>query len=115
HSKNGELELTVAGLSKKDGLEYMKEVCNNDHEKVFDMFNDELYIPADRTGKNTHTYIDSEKESMVIDYRGKEGWAEARSAVHLEKAEFTLSLAREYVNFLNMLKAGYLYKGQKHV
>ena len=115
HADTGELELTVAGLSKKGGLEYMKEVCNNNHEKVFEMFNDELFIPADRTGKNTHTYIDSEMESMILDYRGKEGWAEARSAVHLEKAEFTLSLAREYVNFLNMLKAGYLYKGQKHI
>ena len=110
-----ELELTVAGLSKKDGLEYMKEVCDNDNSKVFDMFDDELYIPADRTGKNTHTYIDSEKECMILDYRGKEGKAEARSGIHLEKAEFTLSLAREYVNFLNMLKAGYLYKGQKHI
>jgi len=115
YADTGELELTVAGLSKKDGLEYMKEVCNNDYSKVFEMFDDELYIPADRTGKNTYTYIDSEKESMIIDYRGKEGKAEARSAVHLEKAEFTLSLAREYVNFLNMLKAGYLYRGQKHI
>lgn len=115
HSKTGELELTVAGLSKKDGLEYMKQVCNNDRSKVFEMFNDKLFIPADKTGKNTHTYIDSEKEYMTLDYRGKEGKAEARSGVHLEKAEFTLSLAREYVNFLNMLKAGYLYKGPKHI
>lgn len=115
HSNTGELELTVAGLSKKDGLEYMKRVCNNDHDKVFEMFNDELHIPADETGKNTHTYIDSEQEYMILDYRGKEGKAEARSGVHLEKAEFTLSLAREYVNFLKMLKAGYLYKGQKHI
>lgn len=115
HSKTGELELTVAGLSKKDGLEYMKRVCNNDHDKVFEMFNDELHIPASETGKNTHTYIDSEQEYMILDYRGKEGLAEARSGVHLEKAEFTLSLAREYVKFLNMLKAGYLYKGQKHI
>ena len=115
HSKTGELELTVAGLSKKEGLEYMKQVCNNDHEKVFAMFDDELYIPADKTGKNTHTYIDSEMECMILDYRGKEGKAEARSGIHLEKAEFTLSLAREYVNFLNMLKAGYLYKGQKYI
>ena len=115
HSKTGELELTVAGLSKKDGLEYMKRVCNNDQDKVFAMFNDELHIPADETGKNTHTYIDSEQEYMILDYRGKEGKAEARSGVHLEKAEFTLSLAREYVNFLKMLQAGYLYTGQKIV
>ena len=115
HVDTGELELTVAGLSKKDGLEYMKRKNNNDHDKVFEMFNDELHIPADETGKNTHTYIDSEQEYMIMDYRGKEGRAEARSGVHLEKAEFTLSLAREYVNFLNMLKAGYLYKGQKHI
>lgn len=115
HEGSGELELTVAGLSKANGLEYMKKLANYDNTKVFELFNDDLYIPADETGKNTHTYIDSEKECMILDYRGKEGKAEARSGVHLEKAEFTLSLAREYVNFLKMLEAGYLYTGQKIV
>ncbi len=113
HEGSGELELTVAGLSKTNGLEYMKKQANYDNTKVFELFNDDLYIPADETGKNTHTYIDSEQEYMILDYRGVEGKVEAKSGVHLEKAEFTLSLAREYVNFLKMLQAGYLYTGQK--
>src|SRR5690606_2668565 len=59
YEKDGELYLTVAGLSKRNGIEYMKEKCNYDNGKVFEMFDDNLYVPADRTGKNTHTYIDS--------------------------------------------------------
>ena len=59
HKATGELELTVAGLSKSNGLEYMKRKCNYDNSKVFEMFDDELYIPAEETGKNTHTYIDT--------------------------------------------------------
>ena len=47
----------------------MKRVCNNDYKKVFDMFNDELYIPAEETGKNTHTYIDEEMKIQSIDYQ----------------------------------------------
>ena len=115
HKATGELELTVAGLSKSNGLEYMKRKCNNDNSKVFEMFDDELYIPAEETGKNTHTYIDTPQDYMIMDYQGKEGRAEARSSVHLEKAEFTLSLARQYVHFIEQLKKGYLYTGQKIV
>ncbi|HHA4173567.1 TPA: hypothetical protein ACOBU0_002928, partial [Enterococcus faecium] len=44
--KDGKLEITVAGLSKDNGLDYMLSVAGGDHDKVFDMFNDELYIPA---------------------------------------------------------------------
>ncbi|HZK00236.1 MAG TPA: DNA polymerase, partial [Tissierellaceae bacterium] len=45
HEDSGELELTVAGLSKANGLEYMKKLANYDNTKVFELFNDNLYIP----------------------------------------------------------------------
>lgn len=112
---NGELALTVAGLSKKNGIEYMKRVCNNDYKKVFDMFNDELYIPADETGKNTHTYIDEEMRIQSIDYQGNVEDIYIPSCIHLGKCEFTLSISKQYAKFLKDFREGYLFKNRKGV
>lgn len=60
--------LAVAGLSKANGMDYIKDVCKNDSDKIFNMFNDNLYIPSDKTGKMTHTYIDDEQSNMIMDY-----------------------------------------------
>lgn len=109
--ENGDMKMTVAGLSKRNGIEYMKKVCNNDNTKVFDMFNDDLYIPADETGKMTHTYIDKEQRFIIQDYKGGECEVITRSGVHLEKCDFTLSIARQYHEFIENLKKGYLYVG----
>lgn len=112
---DGSLHLTVAGLGKKCGMEYMKEHCNNDNMKVFEMFNDDLYIPADRTGKMTHCYVDSEFEFDVLDYQGHNSHIIAKSGVHLENCEFTLSISKQYGKFIEMLIGGFLYRGVEDV
>lgn len=109
--ENGQLQLTVAGLSKKNGLNYMIEQSHHDNTKVFEMFNDELYIPAEKTGKMTHTYIDFEKEFTCLDYQGNESHIKVPSGVHLENCDFTLSIAKEYGTFLKNYFNGYIYKG----
>ena len=113
--ENGEMALTVAGLSKQNGLEYMKEVCENDNKKVFEMFNTEMHIPEDRTGKMTHTYIDEEMIFYCVDYRNEGKEVIVKSAVHLEKTFFTLSVSGEYLEFLKQMKQGYLYKGLNYI
>ena len=105
--------LTVAGLSKANGIEYIKNVCENDSDKIFNMFNDELYIPSDKTGKMTHTYLDNEQSFNVIDYNGKEKIEHSLSSVHLGACDFTLSISKQYLQFLSNLKDGYIYKGVK--
>ena len=109
------LHLTVAGLSKQNGVNYMLEKCDNDHAKVFDMFNDDLFIPSDRTGKMTHTYIDHELTFLITDYLGNTSEITALTGVHLENCEFTLSISNQFKTFLNQLSKGYIYKGVKHV
>jgi nucleosome binding factor SPN SPT16 subunit len=103
--------LTVAGLSKENGINYMKEVSHGDLEQVFKLFNDDLYIPADRTGKMTHTYLDDEQTVMITDYTGLETEVYTFSGVHLENVDFTLSISENYGTFLNMVMNGYLFKG----
>lgn len=108
-------QLTVAGLSKQKGMDYIKRQANNDSDKIFDMFNDELYIPATDTGKMTHTYIDDTMEYMIVDYLGDECWIETKSGIHLEPCEFTLSLSKQYITFLKNFVQGYVYGGLDHV
>ena len=45
--EENELTLTVAGLSKKNGVNYMLKESNNDNTKVFVMFDDYLKIPKE--------------------------------------------------------------------
>lgn len=112
---DGSLHLTVAGLGKKCGMDYMKEHCNNDNMKVFEMFNDDLYIPSDRTGKMTHCYVDTEFEFDILDYQGHTSHIITKSGVHLENCEFTLSISKQYGKFIEMLLGGFLYRGVKDV
>ena len=108
--EDGELYLTVAGLSKRNGIEYMKEISGS-NSKVFDMFTDEMIIPANRTGKSTHTYIDSEHEFDVTDYAGNTTRVNAKSGVHLEEVEYSLNINDLYVRFYHLAQQGYLLKG----
>lgn len=110
---DNKLELTVAGLSKKNGLEYMIEQCGGNYHKVFDYFNDELYIPAERTGKMTHTYIDEPITFIATDYLGNSTEVTTQSGVHLESVDFTLSLSKQYASFIKQVMSGYLYVGKQ--
>lgn len=112
---NGKMELTVAGLSKKNGIEYMQRICNNDHIKVFSMFDDELYIPSNETGKNTHTYIDDEMKVQITDFQGNKEDITIPSSIHLGECEFTLSLSKQFNRFLQDFKDGYLFTNRKGV
>lgn len=109
--ENGEMESTVAGLSKANGLEYMKRICKNDNDKVFEMFNDELYIPSEETGKMTHTYIDYEFDYKIKDYNGVDGQVKSLSSIHLEKCDFTLSVNKMYLDFIEKMFRGEIYSG----
>lgn len=113
--KDEKLHLTVAGLSKQNGVEYMLRICNNDYEKVFANFNDDLYIPENETGKHTHTYIDSPITSMITDYQNNVVEVTALSGVHLSPCEFTLSISKQYSKFLHDLRNGYLFTGTRAI
>ncbi len=112
--KKGKLQITVAGLSKQNGLDYLKEQADNDSTKVFDSFSDSMYVPADRTGKMTHTYIDDEIAYKCTDYQGNSLMVNPQSGVHLESCDFTLSIAKQYKDFLINLSQGYIYNGVKY-
>lgn len=109
-----ELHITIAGLSKKQGASYLLEKNNHDIQKVFENFNNSMYIPASKTGKNTHTYIDDEREMIVKDYTGKLLHVKSLSSIHLEECDFTLELSKQYISFLAGFINGYKETGVKY-
>lgn len=89
--------LTVSGVNKKNAIPYMVEKYG---DKIFDAFKDDLLIPAEYTGKMTHSYIDDPFEIELTDYRGETRVVSERSCVHLEPAEYSLSLSDAYIDYL---------------
>ena len=103
--KDGKYKITIAGLNKQTTLDYILRMGYN----PFDFFKDGMYIPATYeykgqiyvgTGKNTHTYIDEQRDGLVKDYQGNYYEYHVESGIHMEESDYTLSLASEFVELL---------------
>lgn len=94
----GKYNLTVSGLNKKICVPYLLDTYGE--TGIFNVFNNNLYIPPEHTGKNTHTYIDEPRAGVVVDYLGTPGKYNELSGVHLEKSDYSLSISREYLDYI---------------
>ena len=99
-----ELSLTVSGINKKKAVPWFLNEYNNDINKIFRKFDNELRIPADFSGKLTHTYIDEKQVFVVKDDFGNKEEVVSLSSVHLEKATSSISLADIYIDYLAGLR-----------
>ena len=95
---DGEISMTVSGVNKAVAVPYLLETYGKDG--VFDAFTDDMYIPPDYSGKNTHTYIDDVVKGFLTDYNGVTLEFEELSGVHLEKADYSLSMAVAYLDYI---------------
>lgn len=95
--KDGKISITVSGVNKKVAVPYL---IGKYGKKIFDKFTDDLYIPPEFTGKMTHTYIDGAVRGYVVDYLGNEAEYEELSSVHLENADYSLSMSEAYVDYI---------------
>ena len=93
------LKLVISGVNRKNALPYLKEKYES-NENIFKAFKDGLYFEKGTTGKQTHTYIDEEFNSSVIDYLGNKLNVFEKSAVHLEESDYELSLSIDYLKYL---------------
>lgn len=102
-NKKGEREvnITVAGLNKVHAVPFMKENSSRTGIDMFDMFDDELYIPPEHTGKNIHTYNDEEFRCLLTDYLGNTAEVHEYSSIHLAPADYHLGMD---VEFLKLIK-----------
>lgn len=102
--------LTLAGVSKKNGIEYLEETYTD----IYKAFCNDLLFPKEytdhngnkksATGKLLHSYIDYEIDGDVVDYLGNKGHFHEESCVHLEGCDYSLSMADEFVEYMLNLK-----------
>ena len=109
--KAGGLEMTLAGLDKQKGLAYLQEISATT-EEMFERFDAGFTIPANKSGKISHTYIDEPKSAYITDYQGNTALVNTLSGIYLEDSEFTLSSTRKYLSLVDNMKDGYFYLGQ---
>lgn len=113
YEKNEKIQLTVSGVNKHTALPYLASKYTN----IFKAFTDELYIPNHNNlnkkiytengveidnpcGKQTHTYIDEEISGKITDYLGNTFQYYEKSYIHLEAADYTMSLSDAFCDYL---------------
>lgn len=94
YRKDDKISITVCGLSKKSGKEFIEN-----QRKPFLFFNDGMFVDCEHTGKMTHTYIDREIENIITDYLGNQAYYHEKSYIHLEKTDYLLSLSDMYIKY----------------
>lgn len=88
-------KLTVAGTNKAKSCDYLVSTGN-----PFDAFDNKLKIPREHTGKNLLTYFDTECSGWVVDYLGTPYEYHELSFIHMESAEYSLSLSDSFIKYL---------------
>ena len=97
------LEITIAGLPKDKGRDYLLKISNNDFDTVFNKFTNGLKVPKEDSGKLTAFYDDETKEGVIKDYQGHYTKVKSLSSVHLSKASFDMSMSAKYIKLLEMI------------
>ena len=119
-NQNDDISLTISGINKRNAIPFLKQQCRGNSVEetninILKYFKDGMYVPSEyfdentkekksATGKQTHTYVDEEKNGVVVDYLGNEGEYHAKSGTHLENADYTLSLSFDYLNLIMGVK-----------
>ena len=105
-NKDGELEITIAGLPKDKGRDYLLKISDDDMTKVFNNFTNKMQVPKDDSGKLTAYYDDETKECIIKDFQGHFTKVKSLSSVHLSKASFEMSMAEKYIKLIEQLENG---------
>ena len=108
YDKHGKevLEITIAGLPKTKGRDYLLKISNNDFDKVFNNFTNGFKVPKEYSGKLAAFYDDDVKEGIVKDYQGHYTKVKSLSSVHLSKESFEMSMSAKYIKLLEMIENG---------
>ena len=126
---NGKLKMTVSGLSnvymyeddykrdcEKNNIAYshdnwVKKYKYTPMQYIIDhgglsFFEDEMHIPKEYSRRLTHSYIEEKYEYNLTDYTGITAKVSEYCYIHLEQSDFTLSFAKEFIEFIEGLNNG---------
>lgn len=101
--KDGEFKITVAGLSKR-AASYIKEIGG------MEAFVDGLAVPAEKSGRLTHTYSEETARNLITDYMGNTCRMEQRGFIHLEPSPYDLTVSDDYTRFVQSVAEGRLFE-----
>lgn len=95
----GRYSLTVAGLNKKKGCDYLVDK----YEDPFTGFTHNLDVPSTHSGRLTLTYNDDGCEGDGVDYLGNKAHYKEDSFIHMEPSSYKLTMSDQYRAFLNYM------------
>lgn len=98
--EDGEYALTVAGVNKKKGAEFICEMAKQRDCSPFDVFDFNLIFDGEYTGKKSHYYVNDEIKGYMTDYNGVVSHFDSRASVYLESASYNMGLSPEYAVLL---------------
>ena len=87
---NGKFEITVAGLNKEKGTNYINNLAKDANISPVDAFKEYLVIPKGETGTMTHFYIEDSFKIEIEDYNGVMDTVEEKSYIYLEECSFMI-------------------------
>lgn len=92
---NGKRALTVAGTNKAGTLAYMEKLSSETGTDVFDLFNEDLEIPAEYAQRTVSKFVDDEMSGYVTDYTGKRYFYTSPSGVYIKPSGYSFSITEE--------------------
>ena len=106
--KDGDYTLTVAGVNKKKAMQYILEESKSRGIDPFDMFDENLTIPPEYSGRLVLDYCsDMPCSGIVTDYLGNTGEFSELSYIHMEPTKYQLTFSIEFKSFLDTLMEVY--------
>lgn len=89
--KNGEIEITVAGVPKEDGAKCLKNL---------EEFKDDFEFKSSITHKQTLIYIDDQDIDILTDYQGNEYINDDSTGCCLIPCSYVLGKSYDYINLI---------------
>ena len=85
--KDGEIEITVSGIPKKNGKKCLKDINEFRKGKIF---------PYEITGKQSAFYNDDMPEHFITDYQGHQAFIPSGAGITIVGTDYTLGITQEY-------------------
>lgn len=101
--KGDQFKITVAGLSK-GAASYIEEIGG------MEAFVDGLTVPAEKSGRLTHTYSEETAKNLITDYMGNTCRMEQHGFIHLEPSPYVLTVSDDYTRFVQKVAEGRLFE-----
>lgn len=109
---DGHLLLTIAGVSKKAGLDYLLYRYKT-NDRIFKAFTRDLEFPSSyaykdkegkktircATGKQTCIFLDEGYEGTLVDYCGIPCGYKEDSGMYMESASYNLTMFQAYIDY----------------